>query len=52
MADSDIARRGPGALGLASVGVRCDNGLFSTHKSPNFILASLSLLEYPDKIGL
>ena len=31
--------RGPGAPG---VGVRCDSGLFSTHKSPNFILALLS----------
>ena len=35
------ARRasGPGARG---VGVRYGNGLFPTHKSPNFILASLS----------
>ena len=32
-------RDGPGARG---VGVRYGNGLFSTHKSPNFILASLS----------
>ena len=28
--------------GGPGVGVRCGNGLFSTHKTPNFILASLS----------
>ena len=32
--------RGPGAPG-PGVGVRCGNGLFSTHKPSNFILASL-----------
>ena len=46
--------RGPGAPG---VGVRCDNGLLSTNKSPNFTLASLSqsfqlYLEYPVRVGL
>ena len=49
------ARRasGPGARG---VGVRYGNGLFSTHKSPNFIYLSFTILvistilEYPDKV--
>ena len=48
--------RGPGAPGVG-VRVRRDNGLLSTNKSPNFILASLSqsfqlYLEYPVRVGL
>ena len=37
-----VVWRGGAWSGGRGVGVRCGNGLFSTHKTPNFILASLS----------
>ena len=37
--------------GGPGVGARCGNGLFPLINLPNFILVSLILVEYPDKIG-